>query len=166
MSQILKFTLFASFTLLHTLRIFKRCWHFCVGNLILYRHDKLSGMKDASASPQRSLRDRSGKRHGRELEEQLDIPSDSSSPNRRQRQSAHEIVGHSGQTKKASLKPYNLRLTNQKVSVFMCRKNSHMYQRIKNLLIKDIIIWSLHMYFVEMKIITFHSSYMFGLLIC
>jgi hypothetical protein len=75
-------------------------------------------------------------------------------------------VGPSGQTKKASLTASAPKLTNQKVSMFMRRKNSHMYQRIKNLLIKDKIIWSLHMYFVEMKIITFYSSYMFGLLIC
>ena len=61
-------------------------------------------MKDASASSQRSLLDRSGNRHVQELEEQSDVPSDSSSPNRRQPQSTHEIEGHSGQTKKASLK--------------------------------------------------------------
>jgi hypothetical protein len=69
---------------------------------MLYRHDESSGMKNASASPQRSLRDRSGNRHVQELEEQSDVQSDSASPNRRQPQSMHEIVGHSGQTKKAS----------------------------------------------------------------
>jgi hypothetical protein len=69
---------------------------------MLYRHDKSSGMKNASASPQRSLHGRSGNRHVQELEEQSDVQSDSASPNRRQPQSTHELVSRSGQTKKAS----------------------------------------------------------------
>ena len=69
---------------------------------MLYRLEKSSGKKAASASPQRSLRDRSGNRRVQELEEQSDVASDSTSPNRRQPQSMAEIVGHSGQTKKAS----------------------------------------------------------------
>jgi len=69
---------------------------------MLYRLEKSSGMKNASASLQRSLRDRSGNRRVQELEEQSDVPSDSASPKRRQPQSTHEIVGHSGQKKKAS----------------------------------------------------------------
>jgi phosphohistidine phosphatase SixA len=70
---------------------------------MLYRHEKSSSMKNASASPQRSLRGRSGNRHVQELEEPSDVPSDSASPKRRQSQSTHELVGHSGQTKKVSL---------------------------------------------------------------
>ena len=69
---------------------------------MLYRLEKSSGLKNASASPQRSLRDRSGNRRVQELEEQSDVPSDSASPKRRQPQSTHEIVGPSRQTKKAS----------------------------------------------------------------
>jgi len=69
---------------------------------MLYRHDTSSSMKNANASPQRSLRDRSGNRRVKELEEQSDVPSDSASPNRKQPQSTHELVGHSGQTKKVS----------------------------------------------------------------
>jgi len=60
--------------------------------------------------------------------------------------------------RKQVLQPLHLRLTSQEVSVFMCRKNSNMYQRIKNLLMKDNIIWSLHMYLLKMKIITFYRS--------
>jgi len=60
-------------------------------------------MKDASASPQRSLRDRSGNRHVQELEKQSDVPSDSASPNRRGPQSTHELVGHTEQTKNVIL---------------------------------------------------------------
>jgi hypothetical protein len=60
-------------------------------------------MKNASASPQRSLHDISADRHVRELEQQLDVQSDSASPNRSQPQSTHEHVGHSGQTKNVSL---------------------------------------------------------------
>jgi hypothetical protein len=70
---------------------------------MLYRLEKSSDMKNASASPQRSLRDRSGNRRVQELEEQSDVPSDSASPKRRQPQSTHELLGLSGQTKKASL---------------------------------------------------------------
>ena len=69
---------------------------------MLYRHDKSIGMKNASASPRRSLRNRSGNRRVQEFEEQSDVPSDSTSPSRRQPQSMHELVGHSGRTKKAS----------------------------------------------------------------
>jgi hypothetical protein len=69
---------------------------------MLYRHDRSSGMKNASASPQRSLRDRSGNRQVQELEQQSDVQSDSASPNRIKPQSTHELVGHSGQKKKAS----------------------------------------------------------------
>ena len=69
---------------------------------MLYRHDKSSGMKNASASPRRSLRDRQGNRHVQELEQQSDVQTDSASPNRRQPQSTQELVGPSGQTKKAS----------------------------------------------------------------
>jgi len=69
---------------------------------MLYRLEKSSGMKNASASPQRSLRDRSGNRHVQELEQQSDVQSDSASPNRRQPHSVHELLGRSGQTKKAS----------------------------------------------------------------
>ena len=68
-----------------------------------YRHDKSSSMKNANASPQRSLLERSGNRHVEESEQQSDVPSDSASPKKRQPQSTHELVGHSGQTKKASL---------------------------------------------------------------
>jgi hypothetical protein len=74
-----------------------------VCNLMLYRNDKSSGMNNASASPQRSLHDRSGNRHVQELEQQLDVPSDSASPSKRQYQSTHELVGRSGQTKNVSL---------------------------------------------------------------
>ena len=70
---------------------------------MLYRLEKSRGMKNTSASPQRSLRDRSGNRHVQESEEQSDVPSDSASPKRRQPQSAHEHVGHSGQREKVSL---------------------------------------------------------------
>ena len=70
---------------------------------MLYRLEKSSGMKNASVSAQRSLRDRSGNRHVQESEEQPDVQSDSSSPNRRQPQSMHEDVGRSGQTKNVSL---------------------------------------------------------------
>jgi hypothetical protein len=70
---------------------------------MLYRLQKSSGIKNASASPQRSLCDRSGNRRVQEMEEQSDVPSHSASPKRRQPQSTHEIVGHSGQKKKASL---------------------------------------------------------------
>jgi len=69
---------------------------------MLYRLEKSSGLKNASASPQRSLRDRSGNIRLQQMEEQSDVPSDSASPKRRQPQSTHEIVDHSGQTKKAS----------------------------------------------------------------
>jgi hypothetical protein len=69
---------------------------------MLYRLEKSSDVKNASTSPKRSLRDRSGNRHVQELEQQSDVPSDSASPNRKQPQSMHELVGHSGQTKKAS----------------------------------------------------------------
>jgi len=68
-----------------------------------YRREKSRGMKDASASPQRSLRGRSGNRHVQELEEQSDFPSDSASPNIRGPQSAHELVGRTKQTKNVSL---------------------------------------------------------------
>ena len=68
-----------------------------------YRLEKSSGVKNASASPQRSLRDRSGNRHVQEQEQQSDVQSDSASPNRRQPQSAHELVDHPGQTKNVSL---------------------------------------------------------------
>jgi len=112
---------------------------------MIYRHDKSTGMKNASASPQRSLRDRSRYRRIQEFEEQSDVPSDSASSNRRQPQSKHELVGRSGQRMKVSLTASNLRLTYQEVSVFMCRKNSHMYQGIQNRLMKDRIIWILHM---------------------
>jgi hypothetical protein len=70
---------------------------------MLYRLEKSSGMKNASASPPRSLRGRSGNRRVQELEGQSDVQSDSASPNRRQPQSTHELVGHSGQTKNVSL---------------------------------------------------------------
>ena len=70
---------------------------------MLYRLEKSRGMKNASASPQRSLRDRSGNRHVQESEEQSAVPLDSSSPNRRQPESMHEDVGHSGQTTNVSL---------------------------------------------------------------
>ena len=60
-------------------------------------------MKNAIASPQRSLRDRSGNRRVQQLEEQSDVQSDSASPNRRPPQSTHELVGHSGQAKNVSL---------------------------------------------------------------
>ena len=69
---------------------------------MLYRLEKSSGKKTASASPQRSLRDRSGNRRVQELEEQSDAQSDSTSPSRRQPQSTQELVGPSAQTKKAS----------------------------------------------------------------
>jgi hypothetical protein len=68
-----------------------------------YRLEKSHVMKNAVASPQRSLRDRSGNRRVQELEEQSDVQSDSASSNRRQPQTMLELVGHSGQTKKASL---------------------------------------------------------------
>jgi hypothetical protein len=107
---------------------------FSVCNLMLYRHDKSSGMKnaratsrkslrdrsgkrhvqeleeDASASSRKSLRDRSGKRHVQELEQESDILPDSSSPNRRQSQSTHEPVGRSGQTKNVSLTARTLQI--------------------------------------------------------
>ena len=70
---------------------------------MLYRLEKSRGMKNTSASPQRSLRDRSGNRYVQESEEQSDVPSDSASPNRRQPQTTHEHVGHSGQRQKVSL---------------------------------------------------------------
>jgi hypothetical protein len=70
---------------------------------MIYRLEKSSVMKKAIASPQRYLRKRSGNRHVQELEEQSEVQSDSASSNRRQSQSTHELVGHSGQTKKASL---------------------------------------------------------------
>jgi len=70
---------------------------------MLYRLEKSRGMKDASASPQRSLRNRSGNRHVEELEQHSDVQSDSASPNRRQPHSTHELVGRSGQTKNVSL---------------------------------------------------------------
>ena len=70
---------------------------------MLYRLEKSRGMKDASASPQRSLCDRSGNRHVEELEQRSDVQSDSASPNRRQLQSTHELVGHTEQTKNVSL---------------------------------------------------------------
>jgi hypothetical protein len=60
-------------------------------------------MKNASASPQRSLRDRSGNRHVQESEEQSDVQTDSAPPNRKEPQSMHELVGRSGQTKIVSL---------------------------------------------------------------
>jgi hypothetical protein len=69
---------------------------------MVYRLEKSSGMKNASASPQRSLRVRSGNRHVQELEEQSDVPSDSASQSRRQSQSTRELVGRSGQTKNVS----------------------------------------------------------------
>jgi len=68
-----------------------------------YRREKSRGMKDASASTQRSLHDRSGIRGAQELEQQSDVQSDSSSPNRRQPQSSHELVGQKGQRKKVRL---------------------------------------------------------------
>ena len=68
--------------------------------------------------------------------------------------------------RKQVLQPLHLILTNQEVSVFMCRKNCHMIQRIKDLLMKDKIIWSLYMYCIEMKIIMFLRANIFGLLIC
>jgi len=70
---------------------------------MLYRLKKSRGMKNTIASPQRSLRNRSGNRHVQEMEEQSDVPSDSASPKRRQPQSAHEHVVHSGQRDKVSL---------------------------------------------------------------
>ena len=68
-----------------------------------YRREKSRGMKDASASPQRSLRGRSGNRGAQELEQHLDVQSDSSSPNRRRPQSSHELVGQKGQIKEVCL---------------------------------------------------------------
>ena len=70
---------------------------------MLCRLEKSRVMKNASASPQRTLRDRSGNRHVQESEEQSDVQSDSASPNRRQPQSTHEYVDHSGQREKVSL---------------------------------------------------------------
>jgi hypothetical protein len=70
---------------------------------MLYRQDKPSGMMNASASPRKSLHDRSGKRQVQELEQEMDVPADSASPNRRQSQSTHELVGRSGQTKNVSV---------------------------------------------------------------
>jgi len=70
---------------------------------MLYRLEKSRGMKNTSASQQRSLRDRSGNRHVQELEQQSDVQSDSESQKRRQPHSMHEHVGHSGQRKKVSL---------------------------------------------------------------
>ena len=70
---------------------------------MLDRREKSRGMKNAIASPQRPLRDRSGNRHVQESEEQSDVQSDSASPNRRQPQSTHELVGHSGRKKNVSL---------------------------------------------------------------
>jgi hypothetical protein len=133
---------------------------------MLYRPEKSSGVKNASASPQRSLRDRSGNRRVQELEEQSDVQSDATSPKRRQPQSTHKIVGHSGQKKKASFTTSANHINQQKFSLFMYRRNSHMYQRIKNLLMKDKIIWNLYMYFIEMKIIIFLRSNICGLLVC
>jgi len=70
---------------------------------MLCRLEKSRGMKNASASPQRTLRDRSGNRHVQESEEQSDVQSYSASSNRRLPQSMHEHVGHSGQTKNVIL---------------------------------------------------------------
>jgi len=70
---------------------------------MLYRPEKSRFMKNTSASPQRSLRNRSGNRHVQEMEQQSDVQSDSASPNRRQPQSMNEIVGRSGHTKNVSL---------------------------------------------------------------
>jgi hypothetical protein len=70
---------------------------------MLYRRDRSTGMKNASASPQRALRDRSGNRHVQEMEQGSDAPSDSASPKRRQPQSTHERLDRSGQTKNVSL---------------------------------------------------------------
>lgn len=133
---------------------------------MLYRLEQSSGGKKASASPQRSLRDRSGNRRVQELEQQSDVPSDSASPKRRQPESTHEIVGQSGQEKNVSLTACTTQINKPGSRVFMCRKNRHLYQRIQNLLMKDRIIWSLHMYFLEMKLITYFISNMFGLLVC
>jgi hypothetical protein len=70
---------------------------------MLYRLEKSRGMRNASASPQRSLRDRSGSRRVQELEEQSEVSTVSASPNRRQPQSTHELVGRSEQMKNVSL---------------------------------------------------------------
>ena len=70
---------------------------------MLYRLEKSRGMKNTSASPQRSLRDRSGNRHVQELEQQSDVQTDSASPKRRKPHSMHEHVGRSGQRDKVSL---------------------------------------------------------------
>jgi len=77
---------------------------------MLFRLEKSSGMKNASASPQRSLRDRSGNRRVQESEQQSDVPSDSSSAKGRQPQSTHKIVGRSGQTKNVSLTACTLQI--------------------------------------------------------
>jgi hypothetical protein len=69
---------------------------------MLYRLETSSDMKNASASPQRSLLDRSGNRRVEEFEEQSDVPSTSASPNRRQSQPTHEFVDHSEQRKEVS----------------------------------------------------------------
>jgi hypothetical protein len=76
---------------------------FSVCNLMLYRRDKSSGVKNASASPQRSLLDRSRKRYVEEQDPESDTLPDSASSNRRQSQSTHEVLGRSGQTKNVSL---------------------------------------------------------------
>ena len=107
---------------------------------MLYRLEKSSGVKKASASPQRSLRDRSGNRRVQELEQQSDVTSDSASPNRRQPKSVNEVVDHSGQKKNVSLTACTTQINKSGSRVFMCRKNRHMYQRIQNLLMKDRII--------------------------
>jgi IS5 family transposase len=70
---------------------------------MLYRLEKSRGIKNVSASPQRSLRDRTGSRRVQELEEQSDVPLDSTFPNRRQPQSMHDRLGRSEQTKNVSL---------------------------------------------------------------
>jgi hypothetical protein len=85
---------------------------------LLYRLEKSSGVKNASASPQRSLRDRSENRRVQELEQQSDVQSDSASPKRRQPQSTHKIVGHSGQKKNASITAYATHV-NQSESQFV-----------------------------------------------
>jgi len=89
---------------------------------MLYRLEKSSGMKNASASPQRSLHDRSANRHVQELEQQSDVQSDSASPNRRQPQSTPELVGRSGRTQNVSLTASvpQIKKSGSRKSVFSC----------------------------------------------
>ena len=110
---------------------------------MIYRYEKSSGMTNTSASSQRSRRDRSGNRRVQEFEEQSDVPSDSASSDTRQPQSTHEIVGRSGQRNKVSLTASTPQINQSGTRCVQMRKNSHMYHRIQNLLMKDRIIWSL-----------------------